>query len=369
MGFATKQIYTIVNDVNSQVTGKDEISVVDTSTFVSLGRDILNSQDYTENFMNALVMRIARTIVSYRKYNMLLKPLVFDDIRWGAIVQKLKVEMPEAVSDDAYDLVDGQSVDMYVVRKPKVHQKMFVTRTPYSFFVTIQRWQIKRAFLSEETFGAFISAVFGEIQNKLELTFESLGYMCMANFVGNTQADQRYKLLTMYNNETSSTLTPAQASRNPDFLRFAISMMNTVAFKMQSISRLYNAEGYDRHTPYADQRFIIPVDFNERMKSVVQYEAFHKEYVSKAASVIIPHWQNPKEPLSIQVTDENGKDVSIDNLIGFIHDRDALGTYRKEEETLTTPVNARGRYTNTFYHEEQMWFNDLSENGVIFTLD
>lgn len=366
---AATQIYTIVNEINSQRMGEKAIAVVDTNSFISLGNEILSSQDNTEGFLNTLVQRIAFTIVSYRLYQSILSPIVFGEIEWGAIVQKIKVEMPEAVADDAYDLVDGQSVDMYIVKKPKVHQKFFVNTTPYSFFVTIQRWQLRRAFTSESAFGAFISAIFGEIRNKLELTFESLGYLAIDNFIANVKTPQTVNLVSMYNSATSKTLTAQTALFDNAFLRFAISTMNKVAFRMRTMSKVYNAEGYERHSPLADQRFLTMVDFNEAMKSVVQYEAFHTEYVSKVSNIVLPHWQNAESPFDIDVTDESGTETKISNIIGFIHDRDALGIYRKEQEVLTTPVNARGRYTNTFYHEEQMWFNDPSENGVVFTLN
>lgn len=367
---ATTQIYTLVNEVNSQIMGEKAIAAVDTNSFVSLGQQVLSSQDNVENFTNTLVERIARTIISYRMYNSRLKPIVFDDIRWGAIVQKLKVEMPEAIEDEAYDLVDGESVDMYIIKKPKVHQKFFVTRTPYSFFITIQRWQLKRAFLSEAAMGSFISAVFGEVQNKLELTFESLGYLAMDNFIANVTPAQTINLVTMYNAAAGKTVPTGEGALfDGDFLRYAISTMNKYAFRMESMGSLYNAEGYTRHTPMAYQRFVAITDFIEAMKSVVQWQAFHEQYVSKAATIEIPHWQSAQSPLDINVTDKNGTATTINNIVGFIHDRDALGTYRKEEETLTTPVNARGRYTNTFWHEEQMWFNDLSENALVFTLN
>lgn len=364
----TEQIYTLVNGAAEQTMGKQALEVVDTNSFVSLGNVILSQKEMTENFCNALILRIARTIVSFRMYDSRLKPIIFDDIRWGAIVQKLKVEMPEAVEDEAYDLVDGESVDMYVIRKPKVNQKFFVNRTPYSFFITIQRWQLRRAFMNESAFGAFVSAIFGEVRNKLEVSFETLGYMTIANFMANTKPAQQVKLVTEYNAATGNSITPANALHDNAFLRYAIATMNKIAFRMETMSVLYNQEGFTRHTPISMQRFLINVEFSEAMRTVVQYEAFHEQYVTKAASIEVPHWQNPEQPLSIEVTDSTGATVNMDRIVGFIHDRDALGVYRKEDEVLTTPVNARGRYTNTFWHEEQMWFNDLSENGVVFLL-
>ena len=62
-------------------------------------------------------------------------------------------------------------------------------------------------------------------------------------------------------------------------------------------------------------------------------------------------------------------DKTIENVVGILFDREGIGTFRQEEKVLTTPVNARGAYYNTFWHEKQMWFNDMSENAVIFTLN
>lgn len=47
--------------------------------------------------------------------------------------------MPEATEDESYNLVDGESVDMYKVANPKVKQTFFTSRTPYQFYVTVKR--------------------------------------------------------------------------------------------------------------------------------------------------------------------------------------------------------------------------------------
>lgn len=366
----TVQIYDLANQAVAQSMGKLPIKAIDTNSFVSLGKALLSSSDsIVDNFTNVLVQRIARTVISFRMYESVFRPLVFDDIRWGGIVQKVKTEMPEAVEDEAYDLVDGESVDMYIVKKPKVKQKFFVNRTPYSFFVTIQRWQIKRAFLNEAAFGAFVASIFGEVRNKMELTFERLGYLAVANFIGNMKPSQIVNLVTGYNNATTSTLNQDTALLDSKFMRYATAKMNMYRKRLANYSVSYNAEGEERHTATRYQRLITLTDFEQYMETVVQWEAFHESYVKTDSSIVIPHWQSEESPFDIIVTNEDGQEVTVKNIIGFIHDRDALGTYRKEQEVLTTPVNARGRYTNTFWHEEQMWFNDLSENGILFTLN
>lgn len=371
----TNQIYSLVNQIAKETMGTNTIEATDTSSLVALGNLVLSSTTNTENFMNTLVQRIGRTIISYRKYTSKLRGLVKDDMQWGAIVQKIKVAMPEMIEDKAYDLQDGQSVDMYIVQKPKAKQKFFAIRTPYAMFITMQEWQLKEAFTSASTMGSFVSAVFGEVQNALELGIENLGRLTMANYMALTGATQRIHLLTNYNDINGTALTAEQAKLSEPFLRYAIGQMNLYSNRLENMSTLYNTEGETRHTPKSMQTFAILDEIEMLMQTQVQYAAFHDNYVKREANISVPYWQAAKSPyninLKVQDSENPGtaKTVAIDNIIGFLFDRDALGTYRQEESVLTTPINARGRYANTFWHEKQLWFNDLSENGIIFCLD
>ena len=146
----TNQIYTIVNSAVQQATGDTTLTAIDTQGLVSLGNVVLSSSTNTEAFLNTLAQRIGRTIYRFREYNNKFSDMIISDMEWGAILQKIKVNMPSATQDDMYNLTDGSSIDHYVVSKPNVTQKLFVTRTPYQFMITIQRDTLKEAFLSEE---------------------------------------------------------------------------------------------------------------------------------------------------------------------------------------------------------------------------
>lgn len=374
----TNQIYELVNSIAKQTMGETAIEATDSASLVALGDSILSNVNMTEGFMNTLVERIGRTIVSFRKYNSQLAPIIKSDMEWGAIVQKIKVEMPEVVEDATYSLEDGKSVDMYIVRKPKAKQKFFAIRTPYSCYVSIQQKQLKAAFLNETAMGSFISAVFGEIRNKLELSIENNSRLCIANFMALTGTSQQINLVTNYNNITNAGLTAEKALYDEAFLRYAIGQMNMYSKKMRTMSTLYNKEGYVRFTPDSSQMFGLINEFQTAMETQVQYAAFHDDYVKKGANIEVPYWQSAQNPYDIKLKVRDGNDVDgtikkkaveIKNIVGFLFDKEALGSYRHEEEVLTTPINARGRYANTFWHEDQMWFNDLSENGIIFTLN
>lgn len=365
----TTQIFSLVNEVARETIGTDDIDVLDTNSLVALGDSVLSSSSNTEAFLNTLVQRIGKTIISYRPYTSQLSLLDVGDMEFGQIMQKIKVKMPTAIEDDTYNLVDGESIDMYKVTKPKATQKLFVKRTPVTYTITTQRKALKEAFTSAEAMGAFIAAVFGEVRNAIELTQENLGRLTMANYIANAESNQVYNLVTLYNTMGHSVPTGEDALYDEAFLRFAIGKMKNISTKMTTMSELYNDSSEQRHSPLDMQRFMYLVDFMTALETQVNYAAFHDEYVKTATGIAVPYWQAAKSPFDIKVKDADDEEKTIENVVAFIHDRDALGTYRKEEEALTTPVNAKGRYYNTFWHLDNLYFNDLSENGVIFTLN
>lgn len=398
----TNQIYTIVNEVNAEAFGSEAIDVIDNQGLISLGDTVLSSTTNTEAFLNTLVQRIGRTIISFRQYRNKLADMVVNDFEYGAILQKIRVHLTKAETDPAYGLTDGYSVDPWTVNKPDVEQKLFVTRTPYMFHVTIARKQLKEAFLSESGMGAFIGAVFGQVRNSIEVSLENLGRLCIANMMAEftpftpsvgddtpaTTLNHEVKLCTLYNTargyhgvipgEGGAADTPASAGYvdadtclfDDDFLRFAVKTMKSYSDNFTDMSTLYNDGEIETFTPREDQRLKVLSSFERALETVVQYSAFNEEMVRLNAFATLNFWQSAQTADTVKVERaSDGVAVTIQNVVGVLYDRDALGIYKRDEDVLTTPVNAKGLYYNTFYHQLELWFNDTSENFVFFTLN
>lgn len=368
------QIYGIVNDTVEQAIGLKDLSVVNEQGLVALGRTVLDSTTYSDDFINTLVKRIGKTIVSHRAYRNQFTGLMKDSMEWGAIVQKLKVQLIEAEEDQSYNLEDGSSVDHYKVSKPKAVQKLFISNTPYQFKITIQRVHLQEAFTSASAMGAFISAIYGEVQNSIELALEELGRTTLANYFGEVSGtDREIKLVTEYNKATGKSLTPGDVTvmNDADFLRFAVGTIKKISKKMQSMNKgIYNDGTTSRHTPIELQKMYVLTDFETALETQVEYAAFNERYVSLDGFEEVAYWQALKTPTDVKVaraSDNAEKDVA--NVMACLFDRDALGMYNQESWTATTPMNAAGGYFNTYWHEKQLWFNDLSENFVMFTLN
>lgn len=376
----TKQIYGILNDVVAQGIGANGLTAVQEADLVSLGNVVLSSATNTEAFLNTLVQRIGRTIIRYRKYENKLRGMILDDMEYGAIVQKIRIAMPDAETDESYGLTDGQSVDHYKVAKPDVKQKLFVTRTPYQYKVTIQRKHLREAFLSEASMGAFISGVFGEVRNAIDLGLERLARNAFNNMIaesyGATAAAPKQNVVnlgTLYRELVADApATAAGLMNDNDFLRFAVSTINTRIDMMQEMSVLNMPDGsaLPTFTPKDRMHVYIMSNFKRRLETVVQYAAFNEMLVDIAGNETLTYLQNANQPNSISIARaSDGTEIEVDNIVGLVYDRDACGAYKWDEEVATTPVNAAGLYYNTYYHLQQLWFNDLSENFVVFTLN
>ena len=375
----TKQIYSIVNGAISQAIGSSALSSIDTKDLVSLGSVVLSSSTNTEAFLNSLAQRIGRTVYRYRLYENRFKDLVITDMEFGAIMQKVRVAMPEAVADPTYSLTNGEAIDHYTVAKPSATQKLFVTRTPYMFKITIQRETLKEAFLSIEAMGSFIALIFGEVRNAIELSLENLGRLTLSVAMSETADSgnrQRVNLVTEYNTEYElegdNALTATTALHSDQFLRWAIMRINQTIDNMQDMSVLYCDGTMPTFTNRENMRIKVLSGFQRRLETVTEYAAFHDQFVKiDGQYTTLNFWQSEQTPSSIDilVRPSMGDRVQISNIVACIHDRDAFGIYQIDENVLTTPVNAAGQYYNQFWHEKQARFVDTSENCVIFTLN
>ena len=364
------QIYALVNSVNEQAFGEKSLTVVDTSTLIALGDTVLSSSSNTEAFLNTLAQRIGRTIISYRAYRNKLGDMVLSDFEYGAILQKIDIEIPDAEEDDMYELEDGESLDHYKVSKPEVIQKLFVTRTPYRYKITIQRSLLKEAFLGLNQMDSFISVVFGKVRNAIEVGLENLARVTMATMIAECSSDREITLLTDYNTEYDVSLTADEAIHTDSFLRYAIARINTVIDGIQDMCELYNDGSIKRFTPKEDIRVRILSPFKRRLETVTQYAAFHDSLVDiDHGYEVLNFWQSAESPYDVNIKRPSDKEnTQVNDIVAIVYDRDMMGVYKIDEDVATTPVNAAGLYYNTFWHEKQLRFIDLSENGVIFTL-
>lgn len=389
MALTAKQIYTIVNEVAKQAMGTDAITVIDNTGLVALGNTVLGSDSTKNNFINALTDRIGRTIVSFRAYHSHFPDFERDSIEWGNILQKLKTAMPDAEEDQSYNLVDGNSVDQYKINKAKVNQLLFTTESPWQTHITIHLEELDEAFVDSSAMGAFISGMFGEVQNRIELAMENLSMDCVNNYVAEIIKEKKNRptriinLVTEYKDKTGvdHTTEPFKALDDENFLKYFVRRVNSLSSVFEYMTtNIYNdttiyegagaSKAYSRHTPKSEQRMLLFIDLVNALKTNINSKAFNMEQVAiDIPFKTVPFWQALQTPSAINVKPASGGTAVSQSLVmGILYDREAMGTFKKKYKSLSSPVNAAGQYYNVFYHMITMYYNDLTENAVVFLL-
>lgn len=369
------QVYSIVNSVASQALGETALAVVDTSTLVSLGNDVLSSSTDTDAFLGTLVQRISRTVFSDRAYTSPFAiPLVRNSSQWGQVTQKISMKMSDAESDDSVTLTNGTAVDMYKVDKPEVVQKLFKKTSTYQWHKTIQRKWLKSAFTSEGDMARFISMITNTMNNQRNLAMENLARLTIGNYIAElTKEDETPRvinLLTEYKAASgNSTITAATAALDQNFLQYVSARIDEISTKMTAYSMLYNDGSIERFTPKESQTLFMSSTFMSRMRNIGYANTFNAQFNELNGFTEVPYWQSAQTPDSINIKPASGgADVQLGNIVGFLCDYEAAGYHRSDVRNYTTPFNAAGEYSNLFMKADQNWFNDLSENGVVFVI-
>ena len=377
----------ILNNIRKQVTGEtNTIAPVTTADFVSVATTVL--QAGYDPVLNAITQMVSRTIFSTRPYNRKFGGIKMDQEQWGAIVRKLSIADKDFDKDVRFELVDGQSEDMYVVNKPNLLQTNFYGQNVYEKNYTIFKDQLDNAFSGPSEFGRFMAMVVQNVSDMIEQAHESIARMTIANFIGGKVAASNgvIHLITEYNADTGSSVTATTVfapANFGDFCKWMFARLATLTSLMTERSQEFqiNVVGKEinRHTPYDMQKVYIYAPIMNALKARVLADTFHPEFIDYSDIESVNFWQNIDDPMSLDVVptymDTDGTLVTAaeqnisEALVGVIFDRDALGFTTVNEWSATTPLNAKGGYWNTFHHFTERWYNDFTEKGIVLLLD
>lgn len=374
------QIYTIINEVAKQTFGETAISVVDTSTFISLGDKVLSSATDTDLFTNTLVDRIGKTVFSVRRYQTRDRSMVRHSFEYGAIVQKLYVDLPEAKPNNSWSIGNEKYKPEFApVIKPTVRQKFFNKLSTWEIDVTIPDFMLRTAFMSETQMAVFIDAIFTAMDNMMEVALENNADLIRASFIARKLKGAKscgaINLLHEYNTLTNASLTVATALRNQEFLRWASMQVLLWKKRMEKMSSLFNEEtGFRRHTPSSDLVINVLQDFASAADTFLQSDTYHNELTALPNYEAVPYWQASGESFDFEDTSkihikfgESSEDdvVEQSGIIAVMYDYEAMGITLTDRRS-ATERNNHDEYTNYYNKATFGMFNDMSENGIVF---
>lgn len=385
------QISTVLNSIVQQATGQTAIAATDTSTFVAQANmALLTGYD---TLATSISQVLSRTIFSVRPYDSKFSGLRVSNQKYGNHIRKLQMIDKSWENDQRFTLTDGDSVDQYVVSKPKVLQTNFYGAQIYQRHDTIYRDQLDQAFSGPDEFASFLAMYMQNARDMIEQAHEQTARMTIANFIGaKAQKQNNYvNLLAEYNDylgldgtagKTRLTIADVYKPENyTAFVRWMYGRILTYSDWLTERTQAYhvNVTGKEisRHTPKRNQRLYIYAPEMNNIRSSVLSDIYHDEYLNLGSYESVNFWQSIKTPGSINVTPsytdtdgtvKKGTAQNLKNIIGVLMDEEAAGYTVVNEWSAPTPFNAAGGYYNQYYHFTDRYWNDLTENAVVFYL-
>jgi hypothetical protein len=394
------QLSTVLTSITNQATGVNNITPVDTASFVTVAQMALKTG--YDPLATAISQVLSRTILSVRPYTRKFRGLNVSNQRYGNHVRKLLTIDKPFEDDDRLKLVDGESIDQYKVNKPKVLQTNFYGANQYQKSVTIYKDQLDCAFSSPDEFASFISMVMQNASDMIEQAHEETARATINNLITgiyaaettagelNTLAKSNggrraINLLTLYNQANGVTLKVSDIFKSENFesfVKFAFSTINTLADLMTDRNSLFASQltNYTviRHTPKNRMKFYLYTDLVNKINSEVYSSIFNPDFLKLVDFEKVNFWQSVLNPSQINTkavmlnkdgTIKTAGVRTISNVVGVLFDEEAAGYTTVNQWSQPSPFNARGGYYNQFWHFTDRYWNDFTENVVIFYIE
>lgn len=380
MAYLVAQIKNIVNDSVKDALGKNySVTKVETSDVVSMGKAISSFNAY-EGFFGALVNRIVKTVYFVRTYNGSSRSVLRDEHEYGAFVQKVYYNLPDAVDNPTWTIPDGngdytQASPYDVDESIGVSALIYGGKGTWSIEIVRPIEQIKSAFLDTSSMAAFIDGIYLTVENAFKLEEERL----VAQAVNTAMADAldggiARNLLAEYNDKYSQSLTAATALVSADFLRFASKEINRTVDNMGKMSTVFNKAGYPTFTSRDNMVVEMLAEFASASDMYLQSDTFHDELTALPNYEKVPFWQssganfdfNTCSSINIE-HDDLDNDISQSGIICFIHDIENVAAYFGSRRSWEL-VNPRSEVVVHGEKAEKGYAVDRHANAEVFYL-
>lgn len=377
-----EQIYSLVNDITSEVTGKTDLVKEDLSNVIDIGKELFSATD-VDNYVKSLVNRIGKTIFVNRPYNGKIPSVVMDSWEFGSVLQKISADLPEATENESWELTDGQSYDPNIFYKPTVTAKFYNSKVTFEVPLSFTEKQVKESFNSASELNAFMSMLYNSVEKSMTVKIDSLVMRTINNMIahtynGDSSGVRAVNLLKRYNEfigaSGQNALLAKDAILSADFLRYASMQIALYVDRLGTMSTLFNAGGKERFTSKDDLHIVLLSDFVQGTTAYLESDTFHNELVKLPKTETVPYWQGSGQDygfdniskINVTIKDgDNTKDVELTGILGVMFDRDALGVCNLDRR-VTTNYNPKAEFFNNWYKFDCGYFNDLNENFVVF---
>lgn len=309
---------------------------------------------------------------------------------WGDLIENIKVRVAQAV--DPKFLIDtrgtGKTIDPFVQKMPEYITEFFQSNLPLQYLVTVDQWQLQKAFESAQGMGALISAILESITNAINVDLFQAGKDIFNKYINDTthtlgegqvmevdavvdEASGKSFILSV-KNLINAMQFPTKAFNPSKLLQTSSSSTLTMYVRpevMNNISVNTLAGAFNR-----DDLDLTPVDGSGRLR-IKTLDNFGGVYPIKTTDQTKTELTPKYDSLGSVVgfVDASGADVAEsdityvdknEDVIAVIASPDAFGMALKQQNY--SPIyNPRGEYVNYWYNMEYWCYYSNLENVII----
>lgn len=318
-----------------------------------VGEAIFGTPGLSNQFLNALVNRIALVAIKSATFNNPYEPLKKGYLYFGETVEEIFVDLVKPLEYSA-EKAAGREFKRYM---PNVRSAFHVMNWRVMYPVTIQEADLKRAFLSidgvRDLIARIVDAVYTAAKYDEFLLFKYLLIKAISN-------GQLKPVAFDATSETEGAVAFRGTSNKMEFLRSD-----------------YNAAGVKNNTPKSRQYIFMDADYNASFDVEVLAHAFNMDKANFMGNLmLIDDWTEfDNERFDIIRENSDGiEEVTATELAlladvkAVLVDGDWFQVYDNETQ-FTEKYVASGMYWNYFYHQWKTVSSSPFANAVVFVDD
>lgn len=384
-----KQIYSLMNNVTSEILGKTDLVAEDLSNVVEVGTEIFGATS-VDSYVKSLVNHIGKVIFVNRPYTGNIPSLIMDSWEFGSVLEKISADIPNATENESWELENGVEYKQDIFYKPSVSAKFFNKMVTFEVPMSFTERQVKQSFSNASQLNSFISMIYNAVDKSMTVKIDSLVMRTINNMIAETfnaefadvtdysavTGTKAVNLLKLFNDKfrsgkTDVKLTANDCMTNEDFIRFASYTMALYVDRLSKISTLFNVGKKERFTSAEYLHIVMLSEFKSGATAYLSSDTYHENYVALPNSESVPYWQGSGTDYSFENTSKitvktaTGKDITATGILAIMFDRDSMGVCNSDRR-VTTNYNAKAEFFNNYYKFDASYFNDLNENFVVF---
>jgi hypothetical protein len=324
---------SILNTIwtNASTNYQDRIPQATRDNIAAVGNAILNYQAAKNEFLDALVNKIALQLVSSKMAKNKLAKFKQGSIGYGADIEEIFTNIASA---QTFDVSKSES-EVFKRKKPDVRAMFHRVNRQDVYKVTIEEGQIKRAFLSSDGLGKVVASIINSLYSGDNFDEYVLMKQLVADYWTDVTGAKVVQVAQVQDQTTARDFFRAVKQTSLDFT---------------FMSSNFNPQGVKQYSAPEDQVLLLHKNVSTYLDTEVLAWVFNKENMDFNTSVV--------------VLDDFG---SLGNTQAALVDKSWFMVFDNLYETRNL-YNPEGLYYNYWLHHHQTLSTSQFHNAVAFQI-